>query len=727
MDRQMVYPGALPQDTDLLLTNKNAMVALGNALQMALGTTTQVDGLACVPTGPATLTVNVGPGSIITQANVDATAYGSIASDTTDNVMKQGIILTTTNFSTPAPITVGQSVVYLVQATFSEIDGGSTVLPYFNASNPASPYNGPNNTGTSNNTVRQGKCVLALKTGVAAATGSQATPTPDAGYTGLYAITVANGQSTVTSGNISTYSGAPILLEKLKDKISQSTGDARYLLSSNQTSWEATDTGAANVYAATLSPAPTAYSAGQRVSLLIAHANTGASTLNLNSLGTKAIKKLSSSGTLVDPASGDIPANVLVDMEYDGTVFEIIGRLAPSATSNTSYGSTAGGTTAYTITTSPAFAALSTGQIIYATINATNTGAVTLNPNSVGVTTVTDEFGNALGANSLLANRTYALVYDGANLRAMKNATGPAYGATAGGTTVYTVTTNPSISNLNVGQVIEATMNATNTGATTLNVNGIGATTVTDASGAALISGSLQSGKTYLLVYDGTNLRVLTQTMTLPIVTVKRQVITSSGTYTPSTGMLYADIEVLAGGGGGGGVTAGSGANAGGGGAGSYSRLIVSAASVGASKAVTIGAGGTAGTNSGGTGGTGGASSLGSLVTANGGLGGVGSTSGGSSVAGGAGGAVGTGGIMAGANGGNGASLNNSNWTGGGGAGGNSMYGGAGPMVIASTAAGNNATGFGAGGGGAGSAGAAANLGGTGSAGVIIITEFCSQ
>ena len=43
MDRPFVYSGALPQATDLLVTNRNAMIALGYMLQAAFGTGVVVD------------------------------------------------------------------------------------------------------------------------------------------------------------------------------------------------------------------------------------------------------------------------------------------------------------------------------------------------------------------------------------------------------------------------------------------------------------------------------------------------------------------------------------------------------------------------------------------------------------------------------------------------------------------------------------------------------------
>ena len=97
-----------------------------------------------------------------------------------------------------------------------------------------------------------------------------------------------------------------------------------------------------------------------------------------------------------------------------------------------------------------------------------------------------------------------------------------------------------------------------------------------------------------------------------PITSVVLQTFTASGTYTPTTGMQYADIFVLgAGGGGGGGTgTTNAGAITGGGGAGGHAFRLVTAAQVGATAAVTIGSGGTAGSSSGGDGGTGGTSSV---------------------------------------------------------------------------------------------------------------------
>jgi hypothetical protein len=228
VDRVIVYTGQVPLGNDFLNAQKNTMIALGMAFQAVLGTATLVDGLACTPTGPASMQVLVAPGSIMAVENVDGTAYGNLAADTTHQIVKQGIVLGTTTLTLTAPSTTGFSINYLVQAAYQDVDTGSTVLPYFNAANPPVAFNGPSNTGVSQNTIRQGQCVISLKAGTAATTGTQTTPAADAGFTALWVVTVANGATTVTSGNIAKAGGAPFISEKLGDKVSIPTGDARW-------------------------------------------------------------------------------------------------------------------------------------------------------------------------------------------------------------------------------------------------------------------------------------------------------------------------------------------------------------------------------------------------------------------------------------------------------------------------------------------------------------------
>lgn len=273
MDRVTVYAGQIPLETDLLRTNKFAMMGLAKLAAAMFGTTTVVNGLVCVPTSPAGLTVNINPGEIYSLANVDSTAYSSVAADTTHQILKQGVLLDAVNLSCPAPGTAGQSINYLIQATYQDSDSDLTALPYYNASNPTQAWSGPNNSGTAQATTRKGAIVLSAKAGTAATTGSQVTPAADSGYVGLWVVAVANGQTAITAGNITQATNAPILPADLLHAIQASSLIV------------GTDTGVVNACVVNYSYPITALKDGMVLWFKAAAANTGATTLNVNGLG----------------------------------------------------------------------------------------------------------------------------------------------------------------------------------------------------------------------------------------------------------------------------------------------------------------------------------------------------------------------------------------------------------------------------------------------------------
>src|SRR5277367_2590725 len=190
MDRNIVYPGSIPLDTDLLSTNLNAMVALGYLTQAVLGQNIVADGLVCSPTSPASLGVTVGPGCLTQLTVVDSLSYGSLLAETSSSLVKMGINISTSSFTLASPTTSGQSTNYLIEASFVESDVNPVVLPYYNASNPAQPYSGPTNSGAAQNTARIQRVQLELKAGAPALTGQQQTPPVDAGWVGLYTVSV---------------------------------------------------------------------------------------------------------------------------------------------------------------------------------------------------------------------------------------------------------------------------------------------------------------------------------------------------------------------------------------------------------------------------------------------------------------------------------------------------------------------------------------------------------
>ncbi|EXF95813.1 hypothetical protein HK44_020735 [Pseudomonas fluorescens HK44] len=276
MDRQIVYPGQILPETSLLQMAKDSMIGLAKLSAAVLGTSTMANGFAVTPTGPASLQVVCAPGEIYGLTSIDALAFSTLPADTAHSIMKQGILLDGVTLSCPAPGTSGKSINYLVQATYQDSDSAPVLLPYYNSANPALPYSGMGNNGLTQNTSRKGAAIVAVKAGASANTGSQVTPAPDAGYIGLYVVTVAFGQTTITSTSISQYSGAPLLPSGILQSIQ------------NGNTSSAVDTGTANTYVCAFTPAITARSEQQPLRFKVKTSNTGASTFN-DGLGAVAL------------------------------------------------------------------------------------------------------------------------------------------------------------------------------------------------------------------------------------------------------------------------------------------------------------------------------------------------------------------------------------------------------------------------------------------------------
>ncbi len=237
MDRQIVYPGGIPLDTDLLSTERNIMVAIGYLAQATLGTSIVADGLACVPTEPQSMSVVVGAGSITQFGVVDTTPFGSLAAETLP-LLRMGVSLSPSSFTTTAPTAPGQSINYLIEASLLEIDATPVVLPYYNASNPAQPYSGPGNAGTAQNTQRLQQVQLQMKAGPPGPSGEQETPSVDVGWAGLYIISVAYGQTSIAAGNIVPIAAAPFVTWKLP-QLSPGTRNLAAFTPANQGFWTA--------------------------------------------------------------------------------------------------------------------------------------------------------------------------------------------------------------------------------------------------------------------------------------------------------------------------------------------------------------------------------------------------------------------------------------------------------------------------------------------------------
>lgn len=269
--------------------------------------------------------------------------------------------------------------------------------------------------------------------------------------------------------------------------------------------------------------------------------------------------------------------------------------------------------------------------------------------------------------------------------------------------------------------VTQNSINASPTNHNTLAWGASGTTNISPGtSGFILKSNGVSATPTYQIF----------PTLTLSVVS---QVFTASGTYTPTTGMRWCEIEVAGGGASGGlinAATTSAAAAAGGGSGAGYAKGTFYNTTVSTSQTVTIGAGGSAS--------GGGTTSVGSLISATGGTQGTtGVVSAGFGVSASVAAGIGTGGSIQtrGSPGHIGISIPGAifgtNGFAASGYGGFSVYGGNGRSSSTVTASGNgvgvNAVNYAAGGSGSRAINSASTSisGGTGNAGIVIITEWC--
>lgn len=307
--------------------------------------------------------------------------------------------------------------------------------------------------------------------------------------------------------------------------------------------------------------------------------------------------------------------------------------------------------------------------------------------------------------------------------------------ATTGSANTYVVTGNGSVEALAAGARLCVRINATNTSASTLNPNSLGAKAIRKIVGGADVdvdAGDLQAGQAYDLVYVTSLNSSAGGWLLVGLVNAKgyrygsRQVLSGASNWTRPAGCRAILVRMRASGGGGGGATGGS-SQAGvgsGGGQGEYAeKFIVGPAST---VAYSIGAAG-AGASAAGTSGNGSDGSActwdsGPLFSAGGGKAGLGlaASTAGVGVLGGQGGSGGTAGDLnvPGAPGQNGIRFSGTSAISGKG-------GGEGGGQGANNADTNGSAGSsGGGGGGAASLTTAQRAGGTGGTGWIIVEEF---
>ena len=156
----------------------------------------------------------------------------------------------------------------------------------------------------------------------------------DSNQTGLTVDTVYYASN--TAGALSSTPGTTEVTVGFSYSTTSILFDPRYnqVLTENQqdfldaavtaTAWYAATATGTDSYAITVTPPISSYVTGQKFRFKTDVANTGPASLNVSALGAKTIKKMNDQ----DLVTGDIEANQIIEVVYDGTNFQMVSQLA---------------------------------------------------------------------------------------------------------------------------------------------------------------------------------------------------------------------------------------------------------------------------------------------------------------------------------------------------------------------------------------------------------------
>lgn len=194
----------------------------------------------------------------------------------------------------------------------------------------------------------------------------------------------------------------------------------------------AADTGAANVYAAALTPAPTQLYVGMRVAVKIANANSGPSTLNINGLGAHAVKR----ATGADVNSGDLKAGQVAAFVFDGSFWQMVNFLGFTSdttvnnfTMQIPFAVDTGAVNAIVATFNPAITVLAAGNPFLVKVSNTNSGSVTLKANALPTSQLVWPDQSQLAPSDIINGGLIFVVFDGTKFQLLCRINGG--GATA--------------------------------------------------------------------------------------------------------------------------------------------------------------------------------------------------------------------------------------------------------------------------------------------------------
>ena len=180
------------------------------------------------------------------------------------------------------------------------------------------------------------------------------------------------------------------------------------------TTWGGTSGGTANAQTLTLTPAITAYVAGQRFRFVAGFTNTAAATLNVNGVGAVSVVLSTTGGALT---SNYIEAGSTYEVLHNGTNFRLLGD--PALIKRGDYenlGTSTGTANALVLTSSgPRLTSTSTIRVFEFIPNITNTAAVTVAIDGLTAINLYNPDTSGLGAGQLVGGRNYQLMLTNGN------------------------------------------------------------------------------------------------------------------------------------------------------------------------------------------------------------------------------------------------------------------------------------------------------------------------
>ena len=265
-------------------------------------------------------------------------------------------------------------------------------------------------------------------------------------------------------------------------------------------------TGSANAQTVSVPASVESYANGQRITFIAGYTNTGAVTLQFNALGAISIVKGPTPSSL---QAGDLLAGQLYSCTYYGGSFYLENSPTPADVqrSRAQLVASVAGINTITGTTTPALTGYETGSVFRFKAASSNTAAATINISALGAKAIQYN-GIALTGSEIQANQYYELVYDGTQFQLLNpTLVADVYATGVAGSDTITATVPAVAGAYTTGMKVWFQAAASNTGATTINLNGLGAKAV-QLNGAALAGGEIVSGRWVELVYDGTNFQL---------------------------------------------------------------------------------------------------------------------------------------------------------------------------------------------------------------------------